>query len=197
LGGICTLGEQPGTIIRGNVIHDVRCANYGAWGIYLDEGSSHILMEDNLCYDLSSGAFNGKARDNIVRNNIFAFGGKGDGLYRCIVRLSKIEEHNAFTLTRNILLSDGTPIYWQWVPADRPGFQSDSNLLWSTAGPVQATKDKSFAQWQTKTGNDRHSLIADPGFANHSFTLPKDSPARKIGFEPIDFSDVGPRGPHS
>ena len=93
-------------------------------------------------------------------------------------------------------LSDSTPIYFQWVPADRPGFQSDSNLVWNTAGPVQGTKDRSFEQWQAKTGNDRHSLVADPGFADHSFTLPKDSPALKIGFKPTDFSDVGPRDRH-
>jgi hypothetical protein len=198
LGGIYTLGVQPGTIIRGNVIHDVRAANYGAWGIYLDAGSSQILVENNLCYDLASGAFQeNSGRDNILRNNIFAFGGKGDHLYRCIVRLGETDEkHNAFTLTRNILLGDGTPIYFQWVPANPPGFRSDWNLVWNTAGPVQATKDKSFAQWQTQTGNDRHSLIADPGFADHSFTLSKDSPAWKIGFKPIDFSDVGQRDPH-
>lgn len=197
LGGIYTLGVQPGTIIRGNVIHDVRMANYGGWGIYLDEGSSNILVENNLCYDLASEAFHAHyGEDNLVRNNIFAFGGKGDPLYRSIIRLSKIENHSAFTLTRNILLSDGTPIYFQWTPANQPGFTADWNLIWNTAGPVKGTKDKSFTEWQNKTGNDRHSLIADPGFADHSFTLPPDSPAREIGFEPIDFSDVGPRMDH-
>ncbi len=45
-------------------------------------------------------------------------------------------------------------------------------------------------------GNDRHSRVADPRFADleaHDFTLQPDSPALEMGFEPIDMSDVGPR----
>jgi hypothetical protein len=49
--------------------------------------------------------------------------------------------------------------------------------------------------WQA-LGHDRHSIIADPGFAdpkNGDFTLEPDSPVSEIGFQPIDLSDVGPR----
>jgi hypothetical protein len=49
MGGIYTLGVQPGTVIRGNLIYEVQKHNYGGWGIYLDEGSSHILVEGNVC----------------------------------------------------------------------------------------------------------------------------------------------------
>jgi hypothetical protein len=46
-GGIYTLGEMPGTVIRGNHLHDTR-----GWpgGIYLDEGSGHIEVCDNVVY---------------------------------------------------------------------------------------------------------------------------------------------------
>lgn len=46
-GGIYTLGEMPGTIIRGNHLHDTR-----GWpgGVYLDEGSGHIEVCDNVVY---------------------------------------------------------------------------------------------------------------------------------------------------
>lgn len=55
-GGIYTLGRQPGTIIRGNVIHDnhrsrFACAE-GQCGLYFDEGSSGFLVEDNIVYDV-------------------------------------------------------------------------------------------------------------------------------------------------
>jgi hypothetical protein len=50
-GGIYTLGNMPGTVIRGNHVHD----NVG-WpgGIYLDEGSGHIEVTRNIVYGLSS-----------------------------------------------------------------------------------------------------------------------------------------------
>ena len=48
LGAIYALGVQPGTVIRNNLIHDVSCLAYGVGGIYLDEGSSDILLEHNV-----------------------------------------------------------------------------------------------------------------------------------------------------
>ena len=48
-GGIYTLGNQPGTIIRGNHI----CDNCGApGGIYLDEGSGFMEVTGNLIYNV-------------------------------------------------------------------------------------------------------------------------------------------------
>ena len=54
-----------------------------------------------------------------------------------------------------------------------------------------------LADWQ-ELGMDRHSLNVDPLFAdpeNGDFTLHDDSPALKLGFEPIDLSRVGPQCP--
>jgi hypothetical protein len=48
-GAIYILGNQPGTIIRGNYIHD----NVGTpGGIYLDEGSGFIEITGNLVYNV-------------------------------------------------------------------------------------------------------------------------------------------------
>jgi hypothetical protein len=54
MGGIYTNSVSPGTRIRYNVVHDVRCREYGGWGIYDDESSSDILIEKNLVYRCSS-----------------------------------------------------------------------------------------------------------------------------------------------
>jgi hypothetical protein len=39
MGGIYTLGVQPGTVVRGNHLHHIWSHDYGGWGIYLDEGT--------------------------------------------------------------------------------------------------------------------------------------------------------------
>jgi len=51
-GGIYTLGRQPGTVLRGNCIHDVR-ANVGraeSNGMFIDNGSTELLIEQNTIY---------------------------------------------------------------------------------------------------------------------------------------------------
>ena len=40
MGGIYTLGNHAGTVIRGNLFHDVAGLKYGGWGIYFDEGTT-------------------------------------------------------------------------------------------------------------------------------------------------------------
>ena len=53
-GGIYTLGRQPGTVIRGNLVHDNLPSPFacspGQCGLYFDEGSSGFLVEDNVQY---------------------------------------------------------------------------------------------------------------------------------------------------
>jgi hypothetical protein len=51
------LGLQPGTVLRGNLIHDVyrRACAQGAPnnGFFVDEGSSGFLFESNVVYKTS------------------------------------------------------------------------------------------------------------------------------------------------
>jgi hypothetical protein len=71
-GGIYTLGRQPGTRLRDNLIHDVPLNSGRAEsnGMFLDEGSSEFLIENNLIYgtDRSPLRFH-KARKITVRGN--------------------------------------------------------------------------------------------------------------------------------
>jgi len=59
-GGIYTLGFQPGTIIRGNHIHDVHRSKFAGRapnnGIFLDQGSKAFLIEGNAIYQTSADA---------------------------------------------------------------------------------------------------------------------------------------------
>lgn len=206
MGGIYLLGVAPGTVLRGNLIHDIEKWNYGGWAIYPDEGSSHVLIENNIGYNTSSQPFHQHyGMRNVVRNNIWAFGGEG------VARTSKAEGHQQFIFERNILLSNGQPAIVGGYPGilGKKDIWSDLNLFWDISGaePVCAdvTTDEraiqhnhtvySMAEWQA-LGFDRHSVVADPWFkdaANGDFTLAKDSPALAVGFVPFDLSDVGPR----
>ena len=47
--GVYTLGRQPGTVIRGNHIHDGGTSDLSG-GVYLDEGSADIEVTGNLIY---------------------------------------------------------------------------------------------------------------------------------------------------
>jgi Concanavalin A-like lectin/glucanases superfamily/GH141 insertion domain/Right handed beta helix region len=56
-GGIYTLGFQPGTVLRGNVIHDI-VRSFSACGapnngMFIDEGSKGFLIEDNVIWATS------------------------------------------------------------------------------------------------------------------------------------------------
>lgn len=197
MGGIYTLGVQPGTVLRGNLIHDVRSVHYGGWCIYPDEGSSHLLIEDNVCYDADRQPFHQHyGRENVVRNNIFAFGGES------LAHYSRSDDHIGFTFTKNLLVTDGKPIYtsgYRHKLADRK-FISDLNLLFDVSGKPLAFKDQdgrilSLSQWRD-LGQDLHSKVADPLFRDwkkRDFRLRRGSPALALGFVPPDLSDVGPR----
>ncbi len=206
LGGIYTLGDQTGTIIRNNVFHHIFAGKYGGWAIYCDEGSRNIRIENNLAYHCRHACFNQHyGKNNLVQNNIFAFADTGP------IMLARSEPHTSFILRKNIILSDGTPIYaggYAYDVKTPTPFDTDSNLVWSTAGKVLGAQnrypsrvyepDKPLLSWEEwlGLGNDKHSLVADPGFAdpkNGDFSLSANSPALKIGFKPFPLNQAGPR----
>jgi hypothetical protein len=62
-GGIYTLGNQPGTVIRGSHIHD---SGGAPGGIYLDEGSGFIEVTANVVYGVQTPMnYNNHAQDRI------------------------------------------------------------------------------------------------------------------------------------
>ncbi|HUU60114.1 MAG TPA: right-handed parallel beta-helix repeat-containing protein [Phycisphaerae bacterium] len=189
MGGIYTLGVSPGTRVRCNVFHDILSRGYGGWGIYTDEGSTDILIENNLVYRTKSGGFHQHyGCNNIVRNNIFAMGRDAQ------VQRSRLEDHVSFQFRRNIVYfdNDGTAVIGNW---DGLNALVDRNLYFNASGKRMKFAGGTFAAWR-KRGADAHSLIADPKFADPEsgdFSLRKGSPAAKIGFIPFDLSTVGPR----
>ncbi len=195
MGGIYTLGIQPDTVISGNVIHNVGCDEgsygYGGWGIYLDEGSSGMLVENNLVYDCSSQTFHQHyGKDNIIRNNIFAFGEEG------AFRITKNEEHNSLTLSNNIFVTDNATMYA--LTTERDWFVDNSNLYWdyTNGGNVYSGDSMSFFERKslvimTARGYYNNAVFANPLFKDpesRDFTLALNSPALDTGFVPWEYS---------
>lgn len=204
MGGVYLLGVAPGTRVRGNWIYGIEKYKYGGWAIYPDEGSSHLLIEGNVCTDANETLFNQHfGRENLVRNNIFVAGGEG------VISLGRGEAHRSFTLQRNILVARNTPFLRSSSAFDvlraREAFDSDLNLWWLEGGeemvvakvPTADGPERALGweEWRAM-GQDGHSLVADPRFVDfqgRDLRLLPDSPAWEIGFEPIDLSRVGPR----
>ena len=141
---------------------------------------------------------------NVVRNNIFAFSRDGS------VRLSKPETHVGVLMDGNLHYLGGSPKYGR---NDEFGFahsnlstvremifdrQEKQPLLFRIGDPEHPEDDRTFTleQMRVAYGVDEDTLIADPGFRDpdhFDFTLSPDSFAVRLGFVPIDTSDVGPR----
>lgn len=191
MGGIYTLGNGPGNVLRGNHIHDIACrpGGYGGWGLYHDEGSTGFLSEDNIVHDTSSTAFHQHyGRDNIIRNNIFAFGREG-GMAR-----TREESHISFQFEKNIVLTEGAPLFVSnWTNGN---YRFAGNLYWDTMNPAPKFPGGTFEQWQEKTKDT--SRVADPLFVNgagRDFRLKPESPAMALGFRPLDASQAGRQTP--
>ena len=191
MGGIYTLGVSPGTRIRFNVFHDITSRGYGGWAIYTDEGSTDILIENNLAYRTNCSAFHQHyGRNNVIQNNIWAFGRQEQ------LALTRLEPHCSFIFRHNIVYFDQGELFGSGLKrATTAHVLSDSNLYWHASGKQFRFGERTFRQWQQE-GLDRSSLIADPGFVapeQDDFRLKEGSPALKVGFRPFDLTNVGPR----
>jgi hypothetical protein len=205
MGGFYGLGVSPGTVVRGNHVHHIASHRYGGWGLYNDEGSTDVTMENNLVHDTWNAGFHQHyGFFNTVRNNIFAFGRSAQ------IQRSRNEAHLTFRYEGNIVVWDpASPLLdggeWNWRFFDKPerGDPKDSllfrrNLYWRTDGRIPETLTKSQLTWDEwrALGRDADSLHADPLFedlAKRDFRLKPGSPAEKIGFKPWDLTLAGVR----
>ena len=192
MGGVYTLGFQPGTIIRDNLIHDVSVFIYGGWGLYTDEGSSDIVLESNIVYRCQSAGFHQHyGESNLLYNNIFALN-RDHQLMR-----TRAETHLSFNFTNNIVyFTSGDLLGGNW---SGDGLAIEHNIYFDArAGPAPPPSldgALKIENWRGR-GHDLHSLFADPLFVapqDGDFRLQRGSPALAFGFHPLDGRGAGPR----
>ncbi len=200
MGGIYTLGTQKGTVLSGNVIHDVSAdsgeGGYGGWGIYLDEGSSYIEVTNNLVYSCGSESFHQHyGKENTVENNIFALSKNGQ------IKASRLEEHNQLNFKNNIVLTDNTPAY---NLTQKGKFKDSNNLYWDLSNGkyvfYSKTDDsgilsKMYDLSAEIEGYGIGSIYENPEFRdpqNGDFTIADGNTAiEKINFIKWDYTQAG------
>jgi hypothetical protein len=175
MGGIYTLGAQDHTTLLRNWIHDVAALRYGGWGIYLDEGTTHLTASDNLVVRTTHGGFHQHyGKENLVERNVFAFGRDAQ------LQRSRAEPHLSFTFRRNVVLfGSGDVLAGDFSDGH---FLFEENLYWREDGREPLFGARSFEEWQAR-GFDHGSRIEDPRFTaprDEDWSIPSDSPARTL-----------------
>jgi parallel beta-helix repeat protein len=188
---------RSGSVIRYNLVRDVIGYSsdgerpvYLSWGIYLDSFAGGYDVHHNLVYrNHNGGIMLQGGKDNHVWNNVFVDGATTQGF------ISNFSGNSTGqTLERNLF-------YWTNPDArlfatgslSQDVIRIDNNLYCAAGGDITLGNGETFAKWQER-GFDAHSVIEDPRFANpqaDDYSLRADSPALKLGFEPIDTSQIG------
>jgi hypothetical protein len=193
MGGVYTLGPSEGTVVSNNVITDVNDYGYygrGGWGLYNDEGSSGILMENNLVLRTRTGGYHlHYGKDLVIRNNIFA-----DQREFQLQHSRNEADHHQFDFTNNIVWwRTGQLFNGDWTVKQ---IHLGHNVYWNAAGAPVRFGNLDWPAWLAK-GVDQDSVVADPLFVDPEhgdYRLKPDSPALKMGFKPFDPSQAGVYG---
>jgi len=212
-GAIEMAENLAGSIVQNNLVADSLGCGYdqkqgnvvmpfGACGIYLDNSSSKCVVRNNIVLRTTGGLWLNWGSENLIENNIFVDGREHQASLNMAPPPHKATAGNRFE--RNIVCWS-TPkallfsvSHWK---QEQRGLATSYNLYFagasapsirSVAGPAV----DSWAKWR-ELGQDAHSLIADPLFLDPSkddYRLKPDSPAFKLGFQPIPVEKIGLKG---
>lgn len=188
MGGIYHLGDASETSIHHNLIHDVRSPFDNAWGIYADEGTSRLLVEENLVYNCTSGGFHQHyGQQNVVRNNVFAFNDNQQ------VTITTIKEKESLSFYSNVLVTDNGSFY-SGVGINSESVRLDDNCYWSTGDGELTLSGLPLEKWIS--AREPGSRIIDPKLRNGQrgvYAVKNRRALKTIGFKEFSIRDAGPR----
>ncbi|MBN1421462.1 MAG: right-handed parallel beta-helix repeat-containing protein [Planctomycetes bacterium] len=171
-------------VLRGNFIHDIiDTGGYGASAYYLDEQAEGCLVEGNLSIRVARPSHNHMAKKNAIRNNVFVVDGDASLTF---------PRSSDFTFEKNVIAAKGKIVFDN--PAAITTFSG--NILFSVAGIVEGRALRDYARTGTEPLAPEGNTLADPKlleFETGRVRFAPDSPAGKLGIEPIDVSGAGPR----
>ncbi len=156
-----------GTTVQGNLI--VRA---GRGGVHVHGGSDNLIAGNGLVdagqYQFENNPIRDElSRGNVVRGNVFSYNGTQSYLYRC----------------------------GKWLEGS---VAWERNLVWPTAGQVRVLlgMNREITGWKAwqEVGLEKGSVLADPRFRapdRDDYALQPDSPAHRLGFEPIPLDRIG------
>ncbi len=189
---------QRGTVLRYNYLHDISgFQGKGCMGIYLDDMFSGTTIERNLFVNVTSAAFVGGGRDNVIDNNIFIdcrpavhVDARGVGWAKGAV---------PGVMTERLEKSPyNTELWKQRWPQLQTILRNDPGLPMGT----RVTHNICVGgRWSSIEGKARPCVTladnlvdVDPGFrdaAKGDYRLRVDSPARDFNFQPIPCPAIG------
>lgn len=208
--------ERCGHLIRFNYIADIygcevsegkvgRSQRMPTSGIYLDNYSSNCTVYGNVILRCThAGILVHAGKNNLIENNLIVDCPEGIRFQDYVSGMEYWRPMQGFMtgnrVLRNLCCHLRAPGLLLAVHAwtDRVLAQSDYNLVFGGEAGVVRHLDQdqrlTLAQWQVQ-GYDRHSLTADPLFADAAagdFRLRPDSPALVLGFAPLPWPALMP-----
>ena len=191
----CWADAQPRDAARqGHIIRYNRIVDSGGHGVYLDDYTSNCFVYGNvdpparrngLPYSRRQEQLHRKQPDHRRPANAIAY---ADAVSGRTPEMAGYSHGNRFC--RNIVVNCRDKVLHRWTNwTEWKVAQSDDNLFFNTPDAA------SYLDIHRKMGFESHSLIVDPLFvdpAHGDYRLQPDSPALKLGFQPIDFNRIGP-----
>jgi hypothetical protein len=176
-------------LVEGNTVHDVNIGIELA-SEHAGRSTRNVTARNNLVYDstaigIAIGGYDrrrGSTEDCVIVNNTVV---NTDG----VELLVQFDTRNN-VIANNVIVAGARHVFVENDYRENAGNVLDHNLYFSVDGSSKGTWQwkglgyDDFDRWSARSGNDRHSTFADPGFvdaAAHDFSMRAGSPAIDAG----------------